>query len=56
MATKKTKFKFWKLVLNGFAIARTAKELYEKVLDISKDPGLRFLAARLKRQVEEITK
>lgn len=52
----KTRFKFFRLLMNIADIAQTAKELYEKVLELSQDPALRSLASKLKTQLDSIKK
>jgi len=56
MAKEKQRFKFFALLMNIGDIAETAYRLYTKVLEISKDPELRSLAAKLKTQIDCIKK
>lgn len=56
MAKRKIRLKFWKLLSEAFDIVQISIELYEKVLEISKDPALRNLAARLKQKIDNVRK
>lgn len=56
MAKRMLRFKFWRLLSEAADIVQIAVELYENVLEISKDPALRNLAARLKSKIDKVKK